>query len=400
MLVSSLGKECRVDVEGLVRDLRALDAETADRRELDDRAAQSTRLRAWLDSVDVDLGRAFEAKTGYGAKTFADAANVALSTGERVVERGRTLCALPAIEAALRAGEASGAHVDAATRALRQVDEKHRAELASRIDALVGDARSLPANEFERRLKIEVRRLQGDPDKQQKRSVRWRAWVERISGMFRGDFTCDPLNAIKIDRRIQDEVDRLFAERVPDDAPDDPIERQKYLAGLAVISLLSGNGGAVGKPELIVVVDATQVDADGRATVDWGLPVDVPDEVLRDVAARAKLHVVAVWPPADLDLGRRQRLASAAQRRVLRALYPSCAMPGCDVRFARTKMHHVWWWEHGGPTDLDNLLPICNRHHHCVHDLGWELKLLPDRTLEITLPDGDTVETGPPSRGP
>ena len=284
--------------------------------------------------------------------------------------------------------------------ALRQVDEKSRGELAAAIDGLVGEARSLPANEFERRLKVEVRRLQGDDEARQKRSVRWRSWVERISGMFRGDFACDPLNAVRIDKRIQDEVDRLFAERVPDDCPDDPIEKQKYLAGLAVISLLLGHGAGVGKPELIVVVDATQVDADGKPTVDWGLPVDLPDDVLRDVAARAKLHVVAIWPPAELDLGRSQRLASAAQRRVLRALYPRCAIPGCEVRFSRTKAHHVWWWEHGGPTDLDNLLPICNRHHHCVHDKGWKLKLLPDRTLEITLPDGESMTTGPPSRGP
>ena len=216
--------------------------------------------------------------------------------------------------------------------------------------------------------------------------------------MFRGDFACDSLNAVKIDKRIQDEVDRLFAERVPDDCPDDPIEKQKYLAGLAVISLLLGNGGGTGKPELVVVVDSTQVDADGKPTVDWGLPVDLSDDVLREVAGRAKLHVVAVWPPADLDLGRRQRLASAAQRRVLRALYPRCAIPGCEVRFSRLRMHHVWWWEHGGPTDLDNLLPICSRHHTAVHERGWQLKLLPERTLEITFPDGETMTTGPPRR--
>ena len=277
------------------------------------------------------------------------------------------------------------------TRALRQVDEKVRGELGAIVDGLVGAARSLPAHEFERRLRVEVRRLQGDDDTRQKRSIRWRSWVERISGMFRGDFACDSLNAVKIDKRIQDEVERLFAEHAPDDCPDDPIEKQQYLAGLAVISLLTGNGGG----------RQARADrgrrrhpgrADGRPTVDWGLPVDLPDDVLRDVAARAKLHVVAVWPPAALDLGRSQRLASAAQRRVLRALYPTCAIPGCEVRFGRTKMHHVWWWEHGGPTDLDNLLPICNRHHSAVHDHGWKLKLLPDRTLEITFP------TAPPWR--
>ena len=115
-------------------------------------------------------------------------------------------------------------------------------------------------------MKAEVRRLQGDDDTaRQKRSIRWRSWVERISGMFRGDFACDSLSAVKIDKRIQDEVDRLFAERVPDECPDDPIEKQKYLAGLAVISLLLGNGGGTGKPELVVVVDATQIDEDGKA---------------------------------------------------------------------------------------------------------------------------------------
>ena len=389
-----------MDIVAAVGDLAAFDPVAADRRALEDRAALSARVRAWLDGFDIEVGRALEAKTGYGAKVFADATNVSLASGERVIERGRTLTVLPAIEAAVRAGDVSAGHVDVATRALRQVDERHRPELASIIDGLVGDARSLPPNEFERRLKAEVRRLQGDDSARQKRSIRWRSWVERISGMFRGDFACDSLNAVKIDKRIQDEVDRLFAERVPDECPDDPVEKQKYLAGLAVISLLLGNGGGVGKPELVVVFDATQVDADGKPTVDWGLPVDLPEDVLRDVAARAKTHVVAVWPPADLDLARRQRLASAAQRRVLRALYPTCAIPGCDVRFSRLRMHHVWWWEHGGPTDLDNLLPICSRHHHAVHDRGWQLKLLPDRTLEVTMPDGTTMETGPPTRGP
>ncbi len=390
-----------MDVVALVGDLAAAcDPFRADRREIEDRVADAARVRAWLDGFDVEAARALEAKTGYGAKVFADAANVSLSAGERVIERGRTLGGLPAIAAAVRAGDVSGAHVDAVTRALGQVDEKHRAALAAIVDGLVGAARSVPVHEFERRLKVEVRRLQGDDDTRQRKSVRWRSWVERISGMFRGDFACDPLNAVKIDKRIQDEVDRLFAERAPDDSPDDPIEKQKYLAGLAVISLLTGGGAAVGKPELIVVVDATQLDADGKPTVDWGLPVDLPDDVLLDVAARAKLHIVAVCPPANLDLGRSQRLASAAQRRVLRALYPSCAIPECAVRFSRTKMHHVWWWEHGGPTDLDNLLPICNHHHSAVHARGWKLKLLPDRTLEITFPDGTTSETGPPVRAP
>jgi hypothetical protein len=393
-----------VDVLALVGELVACDVATADREALDASAGASARLRSWLDGFEVAVGRRFEAMTGYGAKTFSDAAGVSLGAGERVVERGVTLSAVPVIEAAVHGGDVSGAHVDAVTRALRQVSPKRRGELAARVEAMVGDARSLPANEFERKLKAEVRRLQDDDGKprleQQKQASRFRSWVSRKTGMwcFRGEL--DPLSGVIADKRLRDEVERLFREALPDDAPDDPIEKQQYLAARAWLSLVRGEGGAVGKPEMIVVVDATSVDDDGKPTVDWDLPVDLPDDVLRDVAARAKVHVVAIWPPADLNLGRRQRLASAEQRRVLRALYPQCAIPGCAVRFSRLKMHHVWWWEHGGPTDLDNLLPICVRHHTAVHDRGWKLKLLPDRTLEITLPDGTTIEAGPPERGP
>jgi hypothetical protein len=107
-----------------------------------------------------------------------------------------------------------------------------------------------------------------------------------------------------------------------------------------------------------------------------------------------------VHAPGQLDLGRTTRLANRAQRRALRALYPTCALPGCQVRYDACDIHHVIWWEppHLGPTDLDNLLPTCSRHHHAIHDRGWQLELTPDRTLTVTYPDGTRVTTRPPMR--
>ena len=40
------------------------------------------------------------------------------------------------------------------------------------------------------------------------------------------------------------------------------------------------------------------------------------------------------------------------------------------------------------PTNLDNLLPMCERHHHHVHEGGWTLTLKPDRTITLRRPDG------------
>lgn len=88
------------------------------------------------------------------------------------------------------------------------------------------------------------------------------------------------------------------------------------------------------------------------------------------------------------DMGRQIRHANRAQRRALRAMYRCCAFAGCDVAFDRCEMHHIVPWELGGPTDLSNLVPICSRHHHVVHEGGWTLHLAPDRELTITQPDG------------
>ena len=94
-----------------------------------------------------------------------------------------------------------------------------------------------------------------------------------------------------------------------------------------------------------------------------------------------------------------QRLATRAQRRALAAMYATCALPGCDVRFERCRIHHTVPWERSGPTDLANLLPVCDRHHHQIHDGGWTLHLDPTtRVLTVTTPDGATTHHPPPRR--
>ena len=107
---------------------------------------------------------------------------------------------------------------------------------------------------------------------------------------------------------------------------------------------------------------------------------------------------VVLHAPGQLYLGRSTRLANRAQRRALRALYATCAIPECETRFDRCKIHHVHWWRHGGRTDIDNLLPLCVQHHSKVHSQGWVITLGPGRVLTLRLPDGTVHNTGPPGR--
>jgi hypothetical protein len=116
----------------------------------------------------------------------------------------------------------------------------------------------------------------------------------------------------------------------------------------------------------------------------------IPTETVRRLACDAGiLPIVLNGHGAPVDVGRTQRLATRAQRRALRAMHRTCAFDGCDVPFDRCQPHHLHPWERGGTTDLDNLVPMCHRHHHLVHEGRWRLELeAGTRTLTITRPDG------------
>jgi hypothetical protein len=156
----------------------------------------------------------------------------------------------------------------------------------------------------------------------------------------------------------------------------------------------------------VAVIDVDQPNGNGGATVDWGIPLDVPARVIADLleARSAKTTAVVVrngaivHAPGEMNLGRTARHASSDQRRALRSLYRGCAIPGCATHLDRCKIHHIIWWSNGGLTELINLLPVCAHHHHKIHDAGWNITLDDQRRLTINLPDGTVMATGPPSR--
>jgi len=100
-----------------------------------------------------------------------------------------------------------------------------------------------------------------------------------------------------------------------------------------------------------------------------------------------------------LDVGREHRTATRAQRRALRALYRTCAHPHCTVAFDNCRIHHIHWWENGGRTDLPNMIPLCETHHHQVHEGGWSITMAPNRHTTWHHPTG-AKQTARPDRQP
>jgi hypothetical protein len=123
--------------------------------------------------------------------------------------------------------------------------------------------------------------------------------------------------------------------------------------------------------------------------------VELPVETVRRLACDADIiPVVLNGQGVPIDVGRAKRLATVHQRRALGAFYDSCAIPECQVKFAQCEPHHIEYWENGGNTDMDNLVPLCSRHHHAAHEGGWKLRLDPD-TRELTVDVTATNRHGP-----
>jgi len=393
----------------LLNAARGFDASTADRSTIVAGLEAGTRLVAWWASQELAAAEALH-KLGLPAEVvIAQATRCNARDAERVVHRLLTAQAAPAFAKALIRGRIASGHLDQLAVSLRRLEPAQRKVLLADAARLVALAAASSPEEFGRTLRAEERRLATDDGmtrlERQRSGVRLRSRTDLESGMNVFTLTVDPVTGVMLHNKINAATEALFHSATPDGCPSDPLEKQAFLRGHALLSLIEGHGLRLGRPEVVVVVDTTSPDpATGAPTVDWGLPVEIPHRVLLDLFGRADVHTVVVrngvvlYAPGELNLGRSTRLANRAQRRALRATYATCAIPGCAVRFDQCKIHHVRWWERGGFTDLANLLPVCSRHHHCIHEGGWEVHLAGDRRLTIKQPGASTMNTGPPKR--
>ncbi|MEL6890086.1 MAG: DUF222 domain-containing protein [Actinomycetota bacterium] len=309
---------------------------------------------------------------------------------------------------ALSDGEITTGHVDVLTRAARNLDDAATAALLRDDTALAAAATTQSIAEFDASVKRKVKALdRSDAEARldrQRRNTRLRSWTDG-DGMWNLTGRFDPDTGRRLARAIDGVRRARSTDELPASAPNDPFERSQHLDALALAELVLSDDGRTAQPgPPLVVVDATQTDGAGRSVVDWGVPVELPHSVLAEIFGSHDPDVVVVangvvlHAAGRLDLGRTSRLANRSQRRALRGLYATCAIPGCSVHYDRCKLYHVVWWRHGGRTDLANLVPVCQHHHSRIHDDGWAIELGPRRELTIRIPDGQTLRTGPPGR--
>jgi hypothetical protein len=93
-------------------------------------------------------------------------------------------------------------------------------------------------------------------------------------------------------------------------------------------------------------------------------------------------------PGSTLSVGRATRTIPAAIRTALALRDKGCRFPGCDRPPEWTDGHHIQHWADQGETEVPNLVSLCRRHHHLVHERGSSIRLEPDGTVTVAEPRG------------
>ena len=253
--------------------------------------------------------------------------------------------------------------------------------------------------QFDRECQDLARNVSGDDGLSRQERLRRdrnvRRWVDKHTGMCKTLLSLDPLADAKAWSAINAAV---ATARNADQSDDDRTWDQ--LQADVVVDLLTGarSSGDERVPEVSVLIDYQTL---ARRLSRVRRPVRPPtanrcrSTSVRRLCCEANIVPIVLGGAGEvLDVGRQRRLATRAQRRALRAMYRTCAHPSCTVPFDSCRIHHVIYWQRGGPSDLDNMVPLCERHHHLVHEGGWTLELFPDRRTTWRTPDGTVYFDG------
>ena len=102
---------------------------------------------------------------------------------------------------------------------------------------------------------------------------------------------------------------------------------------------------------------------------------------------------------AVLALGPEPRFFSPAQKRAMMVRDGGCAIPGCTVPARLTEAHHLVAWKpdgKGGATDISNGILLCERHHHLLHALNWQIRMIRGKPYLLAPPEMDPTRTWQP----
>jgi Domain of unknown function (DUF222)/HNH endonuclease len=304
---------------------------------------------------------------------------------ENVTPTGHVMpAALPTVRAAVQAGLVDGEHIDVIAEKLAELPATTSVEDRELVEVTLAETAQVANPLVVRdhgRILVEHLHADGTEPRHEdrlaepKNSLSYRR--TRDGGMdFKGhvERECAEMleNLIHAFSTPTAEDTRPRAQRLGD-ALSDVIDAASNAAKLPT------TGGE--RPHLAVYLNwDVLTDAVGTATLESGTPLSA--SATRRLACDAEIiPIVLGGDSVPLDLGRAVRLVKPAQRKALIARDKGCAHPNCSAPASWCDAHHIIHWLHGGPTDLNNLVLLCRKHHRILHHSHWHVSINPSTGL-------------------
>jgi hypothetical protein len=200
------------------------------------------------------------------------------------------------------------------------------------------------------------------------------------------DGMLDPESAAVVNAAITP----LLGKTGPEDDRTAAQARADALVSVARFSLSHGalpdHGGE--RPTVVITIpynelrDGLKAGSVGHGTIN-GLPIT--PETARRLACDGHIIPAVLGEDSELlDLGRSRRIFTKAQRRAAALRDGGCVFPSCQTPLNRCELHHLKFFEHGGPTDHHNSAYLCLFHHWLVHHTNWTITRNAAGKIEIS----------------
>jgi hypothetical protein len=329
----------------------------------------------------------------WGVKSFAHwlswRCGISIGPAREKIRVARALDTLPRICEAFSRGELSYSKVRAITRIATPETEQDLLVLArsgttQHVEKIVrGYRRCLPADALDADLEHERRYLEIRYDDDGSMIIRAR--LPREEGALVLKAIEKRLDEIGTDHRVPGSNEG--SSRIAHDKAD-------ALVAIARAELQGEKPIASSADRYQVIVHADVEAVRGNGGMSYledgaGLASETVRRLLCDCSF---VGVVRDSDGSVLDLGRKARTITPAQRRALNIRDDGCVFPGCTNKHY-TDGHHLKHWIAGGDSDLENLALLCAFHHRLVHEGGFTMLREPDGSFTFFRPDGRVVRT-------
>jgi hypothetical protein len=367
-----------------------VDVDGLDRAGLASLMADLERQRVALDALRLKAAARFDALgvwaddgAASGAGWLAAQGSLSRADAARLVRDGRRLATMAETAAAVADGRLGP---DTARLLARAVNERTRAAFTRDETMLVHALAPLTVDQAAMAIRYWLAHADQDgptPDDRDTNAV----WMSQtLAGRWRLKGDLDTESGAIVAGVLDDLVDAARRARrdAADTAADGPAPASRLRAdALTEMARLAASGRPGATRPLLWVLTG----ANGTSPAELPGVGPLSAAVARRLACDAEAARITV-DGEQVHLGRAVRTATVTQRRLLTLRDGGCRFPGCGRPPGWCQAHHLIFWDHGGHTDLDNLILLCSHHHHLCHEGGWKV----DTNLHFYRPDGTRIE--------